>query len=119
MSEGPPSGTPEGRQLPVRWVGAEDAPLLFVNQVLGQVGQQGEVVLTFGQLIPPAFFGTPEQIAEQAQDMTHVPVQTAARLVITREGLDQLIQVLGQTVENYEQARYLLEQMQSRADDEK
>ena len=50
MSEGMPERLPEEFQLPVVWVGTEEVPLLFANQVLGQVGQQGEVVLTFGQL---------------------------------------------------------------------
>lgn len=91
--------------LPVLWVGTEETPLVFANQVLGQVGQQGEVVLTFGQLAPPTFVGTPEEIARQAERISYVPTNTVARLVITRPGLDQLIEVLQQTVANYERAQ--------------
>lgn len=111
MSEGLPRGLPEDFELPVVWVGAEEAPVVFANQVLGQVGQQGEIILTFGQLIPPAFLGTPEQIAEQAKQLSHVPTQTVSRLVITRAGLDQLIQVLNQTVENYERTQQIMQQI--------
>jgi hypothetical protein len=91
--------------LPVVWVGAEEAPLVFANQIIGQVGQQGEVVLTFGQLAPPTLVGTPEQMAEQAERISYVPTKTVARLVITRPGLDQLIEVLKQTVDNYEKTQ--------------
>ncbi len=94
-----------GINVPVIWVGVEEAPLAFANQVLGQVGQQGEVVLTFGQLVPPAFVGSPEEVAKQAEQLPYVPTKTVARLVITRPGLDQLIEVLQKTVENYEKAQ--------------
>lgn len=95
----------QGVNLPVIWVGAEEAPLVFANQILGQVGQQGEVVLTFGQLAPPTFVGSPEEIAKQAEQISYVPTKTVARLVITRSGLDQLIDVLQQTVANHERAQ--------------
>jgi hypothetical protein len=119
MSEGPLGGLPEELQLPVVWVGTEQTPVQFANQVLAQIGQQGELVLTFGQLIPPAFLGTPDQIVAQAQRMDHIPTQTVARLVITRAGLDQLIEVLRQTVENYERAQDTLRQMQGKADQDR
>lgn len=95
----------EGVNLPVRWVGAEETQLVFANQVLGQVGQQGEVVLTFGQLTPPALVGSPAEMAEQIQRIPYIPTKTVARLVITRPGLDQLIDVLQKTVENYDRAQ--------------
>jgi len=114
MSEGTPAGIPGDRQLPVVWVGTEETPVRFANQVLGQIGPQGEIVLTFGQLIPPAFVGTQDQIAEQAKQITEVPTQTVARLVITRTGLDQLIELLNQTAENSDRAQEVLQQAQKR-----
>src|SRR5215208_4133955 len=104
MSEGTPAGMSGSRQLPVRWVGTEETPARFANQVLGQIGPQGEIVLTFGQLIPPAIVGTPDQIAEQAKQIEQVSTQTVARLVITRTGLDELIELLKQTADNSERA---------------
>ena len=114
MSEGTPAGIPGNRQVPVVWVGTEETPVRFANQVLGQIGPQGEIVLTFGQLIPPAFVGTQDQIAEQAKQITEVPTQTVARLVITRTGLDQLIELLNQTAENSDRAQEVLQQAQKR-----
>jgi methyl-accepting chemotaxis protein len=76
------------------------------------------VVLTFGQLTPPAFLGTPEQITEQAKQISHVPTQTVARLVLTRMGMDQLIEVLRQTVENYDRAQQMAQQIKKGRGDE-
>ncbi|MBA3570001.1 MAG: hypothetical protein H0W28_11800 [Pyrinomonadaceae bacterium] len=119
MSEGTPAGIPGDLQLPVVWEGTEETPALFANQVLGQIGPQGEIVLTFGQLIPPAFVGTQDQIAEQAKQLTQIPTQTVARLVITRTGLDQLIELLKQTADNSDRAQEMLQQVQSRVSDDK
>lgn len=88
--------------LPIVWSGTEDVPIVFVNQVLGQVGRQGEVVLAFGQLTPPALLGTPEQQREQAREISFLPVKPVARLAFTRVGLDDLIGVLEQTRDNYQ-----------------
>jgi methyl-accepting chemotaxis protein len=119
MSEGTPAGIPGNRQLPVVWVGTEETPALFANQVLGQIGPQGEIVLTFGQLIPPAFVGTQDQIVKQAEQIEHVSTQTVARLVLTRTGLDELIQLLNQTAENSDQAQKMLQQARNRTGGDK
>src|SRR5215204_4853759 len=114
MSEGTPAGTSGYRQIPVVWEGAEETPARFANQVLGQIGPQGEIVLTFGHLIPPAFVGTQDQIAEQAKQIEQIRTQTVARLVLTRAGLDELIELLNQTADNSDQAQEMLQQAQNR-----
>jgi hypothetical protein len=91
--------------LPIAWVGAEDVSIALANQFLSQVGLQDEVVLTFGQLTPPALLGTPEQQQEQMKDIPFVSVKPIARLGLTKAGLDQLIEVLQQTQRNYEQVQ--------------
>jgi methyl-accepting chemotaxis protein len=119
MSERTPAGKPGDLKLPVVWIGTEETPVLFANQVLSQIGPQGEIVLTFGQLVPRAFVGTEDQIAEEAKQTTHVSTQTVARLVITRTGLDQLIDLLNQTAENSDRAQEMLQQVQKRVGDDK
>jgi hypothetical protein len=119
MSERTPAGTPGQRQIPIVWEGTDGTPAVFANQVLGQIGPQGEIVLTFGQLIPPAFVGTQDQIAEQAKQLEQVQTQTVARLVLTRTGLDELIELLGQTAKNSDRAQEMLQQSQNRAGDDK
>jgi hypothetical protein len=92
-------------QLPIAWAGTEDVSIALVNQFLGQVGLQDEVILTFGQLTPPALLGTPEQQRQQAGDIPFVVVKPVARMGLTKAGLDQLIDVLQQTQRNYDQAQ--------------
>ena len=41
------------------WVGTEEIPVVFVNQMLGQVDDRGDIILSFGQMTPPALLGTP------------------------------------------------------------
>ncbi|MBA2713885.1 MAG: hypothetical protein H0U55_10095 [Rubrobacteraceae bacterium] len=97
--------TQRSLQIPVLWDGVENVPLVLTNQVLGQVGQQGEVILTFGQVNPPLLMGTPEQQAQQAGEIPFVAVKPVARLALTKAGLDDLVRVLQDTQRNYEQAQ--------------
>ena len=104
---------PEGATPPVVWVGVDDLPIIFTNQTLGQVGQQTEVILTFGQLAPPAILAqTQEEREKQVRSLTHVPIKPVARLALTRTGLEQLMDVLQQTIANYDKAQELMAQVQ-------
>jgi hypothetical protein len=91
----------------LRWTGAEETPVILANQFIGQVGQQNEVVLTFGQVVLPALLGDAEQQTGQLKDIPEVPIKTLARLGLTRDGLDELIRVLELTRTNYEKAQDL------------
>lgn len=108
---------PEGVHVTVAWQGVDDVPILFVNQVLGQLGQQAEVIVTFGQLAPPAILGeTREERERQARGITHVPIKPVARLAMTRAGLEELVRVLHKTAENYDKAQELMAQSQRMAE---
>jgi hypothetical protein len=84
------------------WEGIEDLPILLANQVIGQVGQHGEVILSFGQTAPPVLLGDPEQQREQAKEIPSVPIKPVARLALTREGLDDVIRILNETRDNWD-----------------
>lgn len=73
-------------QLPLVWAGNEDIAIVFANQFLGQVGQQDEIVLTFGQFTMPAFLGPPEQQEEQFKELPFVSVKPVVRLGLTKAG---------------------------------
>jgi hypothetical protein len=108
---------PEGIDLRAVWEGVDDVPVLFVNQVLGQVGQQAEVILTFGQIVPPAILGeTPEERVNQARTLTHIPIKPVARLAMTRAGLEELMRILRETAENYDKVQELMAQAQRMAE---
>lgn len=92
---------PEILQVPIIWVGVEDTQILFANQYLGQINE-GEVILTFGQLSPPVLLGPEEQQRQQADRLGYVPVKTVARFGFTRRRLGELITVLQQTAANFD-----------------
>lgn len=95
---------PEGVELPVRWVGIEETPLLVANQFLGQVSSPNEVVLNIGATILPIILpGDPERQAEQLAEYEYISIKTIARLGLNRLTLEQLIGVLQQTLSNYDQ----------------
>jgi hypothetical protein len=94
----------EQQGVPIRatWDRVEDLPILLVNQTLGQIGQQGEVILTFGQVTLPVLLGDPEQQRQQASEIPSVPIKPVARVALTRAGLEDLIRILDQTRANYD-----------------
>jgi hypothetical protein len=71
-------------ELPVSWVGGDELPVLFANQFLVQTQGPHEFVVTVGQLVGPPLMGSPEEQAEQAAEISFVPVRTLARLSMTR-----------------------------------
>jgi hypothetical protein len=97
---------PEGVQIPVVWSGVEQAPMLYANSFLVQFDPEapGAFILTIGQLTPPALIGTPEQIREQAEQISYVHVGVVARIVVTPTKLDELIAVLQANRDQYAQA---------------
>ena len=71
----------------------------------------GEVILSFGQVVPPAILpGTPEQQAEQLAEHEYLPVRTVARLGLNRARLEELVGMLQQTLANYDQAHQAMEE---------
>ncbi len=97
-----PDDTPR-LEMPLAWVGLEELPVAFANQFLTQF-QPGEFVLSIGQVTPPALLGTPEQIAEQAADVTYVPVRPIVRVGFTRARMQELIAVLQANLDNHDRA---------------
>lgn len=88
--------------IPLAWVGVEEMPIYFANQVVCQF-EQNEFILTFGQMSPPAILaGTEEERLEQAEQIPYVPVKPLARLGFTEMRIRELIAVLEANLRNYE-----------------
>lgn len=94
---------PPNIQLPLSWVGLDEVPIMFANQFVIQF-QPDEFVLTLGQVVAPALLGSPEQIAEQASEITFIPVRTIARVGFNRHRLHELISALQANMENHDKA---------------
>lgn len=94
------------RDIPLAWIGAEDLPVLFSNQFVGQVDPQDDAFfLTLGQTLPPALLGTPEERAEQLEQLAYVPVKPIARLTFTRRKLEELVAILQTNLDQHDQIR--------------
>ncbi len=97
------------RTIPTTWIGAEDLPVLFVNTFVGQVQpQEGAFYLSVGQTVPPALIGTPQEQAEQLEQIAYVPIKPVARLALTRSRMEELVALLQLNLEQYDQ---MVEQM--------
>ena len=96
-----PSSDADPIQVPVLFVGADDTPILYVNQFVVQ-HQQNEFIITVGQIAPPMLLGTEEQQRQQAKQIAYVPVKVVARLALTKARLKELISVLETNLANYD-----------------
>ena len=93
---------PDRIALPLSWVGYEEFPILYCNQLLIQFQAESSFVIGFGQATMPPLIGTPEEVAEQAADIEFVPVRTVARVALTPETLREVIAMLQANLENFE-----------------
>lgn len=73
----------QNREIPLVWVGLNELPVLFTNQFLIQHWEDA-FVITAGQLVPPPVTGTPEEQAEDVEEISYVPVKPVARLGLTQ-----------------------------------
>jgi hypothetical protein len=90
--------TPEPLELEAVWVGADDLPVLFANAFTSVVGPNA-VFLTIGAQLPPAIESDSD--LEDLRARGYLPVQPIARLALSPQGLDEMIQALENTRTNF------------------
>ena len=88
--------------LEIRFVGAEDVPVLFANSFVVQ-NERDTFILTAAQLVPPLLLGTPDEQREQAKALDHVPVRVVTRLALTVNQARELASLLATTIKRYEE----------------
>jgi hypothetical protein len=86
------------KKVPIVWVGTDELPVYFLNQFIGQA-ERNEIYLTLGQVVPPALIGSTEERTEQLETIDYVTVRPIVRLGFTPQRLQELIEVLQQTLE--------------------
>jgi hypothetical protein len=78
--------------LPLTWVGTDEVPIQFVNQMIAQIDDAGDIIITMGQMTPPAIMGaTEEERRRQVERIAYVPVRPIARFSLPRRRVDQII----------------------------
>lgn len=81
---------------------------MLVNQAVGVVNQ-GEIVLTFGRVVPPPLIGTDEDKAKQLEAIGFLPIIPVARLTMTIERLRAFKDTLEETIAIYERHESMAE----------
>ena len=94
------SEDPQPVELEQVWVGAEDLPVHFANAFTGVVGPNA-IFLVLGSQLPPAV--SSEEEFERLKEQGFLPIKPIARLALTPQGLDDLIGILENTRENFQQ----------------
>jgi hypothetical protein len=92
-------------QIPIVWIGLDDATIGYANQVICQMGapdHPGEFILTFGQLHPPVLLGGPESNRLQLQSLSFVPVRVVAKLALNEARLRELQGALVTILKSYD-----------------
>ena len=91
----------EGVQLPLALVD-DDVPIQTGNIFVVQ-HQADEFIVTVGQMAPPVLGGgTPEEKIERAREIPFVPVRVLGRYGLSRQRVEQLIDVLKQNLEKFD-----------------
>jgi hypothetical protein len=96
---------PNSVEVPLAWVGYEDAQITYANQFLIQFQPEEGFVLAIGQATSPPLIGTPEQVAAQAAEIEFVPVRTLTRVAMTRPKLQELIAALEANLQNFDRLK--------------
>ncbi|MGW5974905.1 hypothetical protein [Streptomyces sp. NPDC055186] len=87
-----------------------DQPARPANQFVASVGlptaegKPDQVYITFGQVEPPVLSGTQAAMQQQLRQLGSLPVETLGRYVVSRSRLQELIDVLQRTAENFDKA---------------
>jgi len=92
--------------LPIDWSGADDVPVLAVNQVVTQLGPSdhpGEITLILGYASAPVILAEePTEVRRRLSQLEAVRVRVAGRFSLSRERLDELIRVLQITADKHD-----------------
>ena len=91
-----------GREIQIRLVGLESAPILYANHFVIQY-QPDEYILTVAQVAPPVLLGTDEQKLEQVEQLEFVPAQVLARFALSRRRVEEVIGILQNHLARFDQ----------------
>lgn len=99
----------EMRAVEAEWVGVDDFTLQYINQIVAQLGVVAgdpavpdSIHLMFGTAAQPVFVGSPERVAALAAQLQVLPIKPVVRLVMSRERAEELLQILVQTLAQYD-----------------
>jgi hypothetical protein len=100
---------PLTKAIEVRWP-TDLPPVMAVNQFAVQLtpapsGEPEAALLMFGLASPPVITGTPEAVEKALEELTDIVLQPVGRIYLTRERMQELLQVLSQAAQQWDAAR--------------
>lgn len=96
----------EGIAIPILWEGLDSADITFVNQMivqLGPPGNEGEFIVTLGQLHPPVLMGGEDANRAKLEELPYVTVRVVAKVAMPVSRVRELRDLLARMLDNYEQ----------------
>jgi hypothetical protein len=109
-----PNDDPATLEVEVDWSAAQTTPIQLANQFVVQVGTTSSidrpvpdgVYLIVAEAAPPVILpGSAESVTRQLDRLNHrLPVAVHGRYFLTRERLGELITVLTETAQKYDEA---------------
>jgi hypothetical protein len=93
--------------IPLEWIDFDETPILFANHFLVQ-HEIEEFVVSLGQVVGPPAVGPPEDLTRPVapiHDAHHVPINTLARVGLTRHRMTELIELLQSALEEHDRRR--------------
>ena len=88
------------KALPLKWVVPEDLVSRYANNFTIQHTDY-EFVISFFETFPPLVLGSPDERQAQLEQIESVPAKCVARIVISPERVQDLIQILAANLETY------------------
>jgi len=92
-----------GVSVPLVWVDLDAVSVEMANQFVSQF-EPDQFILTVGQVAPPMIIGSEEERLEQLRRISYAPVRTLARVSMSPARMRELVSVLQQSLQHYEQA---------------
>lgn len=94
----------DGIRVPIVYVGLEDVVVAHANHFALQL-DQGDFVLTIGQVVSPLTLGDEEDQREQLQRVGYVPAKPLTRVVLTRQRAHELRELLDRQIALYDKTQ--------------
>lgn len=95
----------EARQVPTIWEGAEDIPVVAVNQFHLQQNAEDGVLLMIGMLTMPLLSADVEERQAQIASVAYVPIRTEARFMLTEHRARELSELLVKLVKHMDERK--------------
>jgi len=97
------------RDIPLAWVGFDELPIHYANQIIVQYQPEGSFLIGVGQVLTPALIGEPAEMAEQLDHVEFVPIRPLVRVALTEQTMRELAAVLDASIAKADQRKDTLD----------